>query len=232
MWPGHAQACAHAKGQKSMKRTSQILILTAALTMLAGEARADLYTFTTINVPGAAWTNVNGINDAGQIVGSYQDASFNFHGFLGVGGVLTTVDQPNASSTNVNGINNSGQIVGWGSPTPGVQASGGSFLDVGGVFTTINVPGEVYGISNKGQMVGSYVDASGANHGFLNVGGVFTTVDEPGAWLTAARGVNSTGQVVGYYYGNTGVHGFLDIGGVFTTINVPGASYTYAYGIN
>src|SRR5208337_1632585 len=166
------------------------------------------------------------------IVGTYQDASFNSHGFLGVGGVLTTVDQPNASSTNVNGINNSGQIVGWGSPTPGVQASGGSFLDVGGVFTTINVPGEVYGISNKGQMVGSYVDASGANHGFLNVGGVFTTVDEPGAWLTAARGVNSTGQVVGYYYDNTGVHGFLDIGGVFTTINVPGASYTYAYGIN
>jgi len=170
-----------------MKRTSQILILTAALTMLAGEARADLYTFTTINVPGAAWTNVNGINDAGQIVGTYQDASFNFHGFLGVGGVLTTVDQPGASSTNVNGINNSGQIVGWGSPTPGVQASGGGFLDVGGVFTTVSLPGAGYtypnGISNNGQIVGYYGGTPGA-HGFLDVSGVFTTINAPGAYLT------------------------------------------------
>src|SRR5271157_4672682 len=113
MWPGHAQACAHAKGQKSMKRTSQILIFTAALTMLAGEARADLYTFTTIDVPGAVTTDAFGINDAGQVVGTYQDASLIIHGFLLAGGTITTIDRPGSSSTELTGINNSGQIVGY-----------------------------------------------------------------------------------------------------------------------
>src|SRR5208282_155400 len=140
MWPGHAQACAHAKGQKSMKRTSQILILTAALTMLAGEARADLYTFTTINVPGAAWTNVNGINDAGQIVGwgsPTPGVQASGGGFLDVGGVFTTVSLPGAGYTYPNGISNNGQIVGYYGGTPGAHG----FLDVSGVFTTINAPG-------------------------------------------------------------------------------------------
>ena len=38
--------------------------------------------FTTIDVPGSVFTQATGINNAGQIVGWYQDASFAYHGFL------------------------------------------------------------------------------------------------------------------------------------------------------
>jgi len=47
---------------------------------LTGPATAQ-YTFTTIDMPGAASTYAFGINNAGQIVGSYDDAA-GAHGFL------------------------------------------------------------------------------------------------------------------------------------------------------
>jgi uncharacterized membrane protein len=92
-----------------------------------------------------------------------------------------------------------------------VLASGGraragnerhGFLDVGGVFTTIDVPGAsgtaAYGINGAGRIVGTYADSSGG-HGFLDVGGVFTTIDVPGASGTGARGINGAGQIVGAF---------------------------------
>ena len=38
--------------------------------------------FTSLDVPGAAGTVAFGINDHGQIVGGYTDASLQIHGFL------------------------------------------------------------------------------------------------------------------------------------------------------
>jgi uncharacterized membrane protein len=74
------------------------------------------------------------------------------------------------------------------------------------VFTTIAVPGIdnnlVFGINNKGEIVGYYFDNSSpnTNHGFVFNGGVFTTLDAPGAGNpgTYAVGINDFGQVVGY----------------------------------
>jgi uncharacterized membrane protein len=106
-----------------------------------------------------------------------------------------------------------------------------------------NVPGAslgstaAFGINNRGQIVGLYVDFTGPNHGFLDTGGLFTTLDAPGALNTGASGINNNGQIVGFYHGNpqvdnTGDHGFLYSGGTFTTINVPGAENTEIKGIN
>jgi uncharacterized membrane protein len=53
----------------------------------------------------------------------------------------------------------------------------------------------------------------------------FTTFDLPGSLgPNYAFGINSSGQIVGYY-------GLLD-NGIYTTLNVPGASYSQAHGIN
>jgi probable HAF family extracellular repeat protein len=69
-------------------------------------------TYTTLDVPGVTFTAATGINDAGQIVGSYIAADGNFHGFLLSEGIYTLVDVPGATSTFIYGINNAGQIVG------------------------------------------------------------------------------------------------------------------------
>jgi probable HAF family extracellular repeat protein len=61
---------------------------------------------------GIGGTFATGINDAGQIVGSYFDGHSGYHGFLYSGGFFTTIDDPSAARTFPNGINMSGQIVG------------------------------------------------------------------------------------------------------------------------
>src|SRR4051812_42092685 len=60
----------------------------------------------------------------------------------------------------------------------------------------------------------------------------FTPIDVPGASLTAAAGINDTGQIVGEFVDSTGIHGFLNTGGSFIPIDVPGAFSTFAQNIN
>ncbi len=77
-------------------------------------------------------------------------------------------------------------------------------------FYTIDVPSSTsttaFGINPAGEIVGTYNDSEGAQHGFLLSGGHFTTIDVPG-WLvgaagslpTAARGINPEGDIVGSF---------------------------------
>jgi hypothetical protein len=69
---------------------------------------------TTIDVPGAAYTVPQGINNSRQIVGYFFGLSAPpYHGFLYSGGSFTTIDIPGAFNyTSANGINDSSQIVG------------------------------------------------------------------------------------------------------------------------
>jgi VCBS repeat-containing protein/probable HAF family extracellular repeat protein len=120
-------------------------------------------TITTLQVPGSIATTANGINDAGQVVGSYDG-----HGFLLQSGNYTTIDVPFATNTVAADINDSGQIVGWyadaGGDTHGFVYDGGAFatidnpLGVNGTF--------VRGINDNGDIAGWYTDVLGVNHGF------------------------------------------------------------------
>src|SRR5262245_39322126 len=69
------------------------------------------FAFTTIDVPGASLTDVNGINNSGQVVGSFTSGGVS-HGFLLSAGVYTTLDVPGATSTAAWDINDSGQVAG------------------------------------------------------------------------------------------------------------------------
>jgi probable HAF family extracellular repeat protein len=87
------------------------------------------------------------------------------------------------------------------------------FLDSGGSFTRIDVPGAyatyACGINDSGQIVGYFNDATGG-HGFVDTGGSFTTIDVPGATYTEAHGINGSGQIVGHYTDSSGHgHAFL-----------------------
>jgi hypothetical protein len=82
------------------------------------------------------------------------------------------------------------------------------------LFTTIDVPGAIFGTFAKGingnaQIVGFYINSTG-DHGFLDTGGSLTTIDVPGATQTEAFGINDSGQIVGFYIDTNQVgHGFL-----------------------
>src|SRR3954447_521751 len=73
--------------------------------MAAGSsANAANFSFTQIDVPGAFFTGASGINDAGEIGGSFTDSTGN-HGFLNTGGSFTPIDVPGAIGTAASGIN-------------------------------------------------------------------------------------------------------------------------------
>jgi hypothetical protein len=120
--------------------------------------------------------------------------------------------------TQSNGVNNGGQIVGSvlviaGNANTGFSYLNHGFLDNGGVFTLLDVPGatstSAIGINNYGTIVGSYTAAS-KTHGFVYNSGIFTSFDFPGATSTSASGINDTGGIVGSYTDAAGnIHGFF-----------------------
>jgi probable HAF family extracellular repeat protein len=78
---------------------------------MSGSAKAD-YIYTRLDVPSAIFfTYATGINSAGQVVGTYQDAD-GVHGFLLSEGDYATIDPPGSTYTEAHGINSAGQIVG------------------------------------------------------------------------------------------------------------------------
>jgi probable HAF family extracellular repeat protein len=194
--------------------------------------------FSTIDCPGSD-TEVSGINEGGEIVGSCTGTSDSGTGFLYSNGTFTTIDDPIAApgGTSPNGVNDSGQIVGSYIDSNGNDHG---FMFSNGTFTTIDDPNgsdgtEAWGINDNGQIVGFYWDNNDTEHGFLYSDGHFTTIDDPNSTVgTEAYGINNSGQIVGSYTDSTSYDtGFLYSGGNFTTIGYPGAIYgTEAQGIN
>lgn len=147
------------------------------------------------------------------------------------------------------GINDLGEVVGayqiddapLNYPPSLVQHG---FVLKNGSFTTIDAPFTgatntvAAGINNRGEVVGSYQDATGSAHGFTLKNGVFTSIDFPGPDVvdTVASAINDAGTIVGSYYdlNSNQNRGFVLIGGKFTSIDAPftDACCTRALGIN
>jgi probable HAF family extracellular repeat protein len=66
-------------------------------------------------------------------------------------------------------------------------------------------------------------------------GAIFTfkTISVSGALYTTARGINNSGEIVGYYVDSGGVtHGFSLLGKTLTTIDDPNGTATFCEGVN
>lgn len=209
----------------------KVLIKSAMILSLALAApsptQAIVYQGIRFHVPGATETVAYDINNVGQIVGEFIDASGVIHGFLKDGDTFTMIDVPGATRTHAFGINDVGQIVGeFFDATGGIHG----FLKDGATLTTFDVPGgaRARAINNAGHIVGL---ASGL--GFLKVGDDVTFFAVPGASSTGAFGINEAGQIVGNFFVDGTIHGFLKEGSSFTTIDAPGAvRVTQAFAIN
>jgi probable HAF family extracellular repeat protein len=201
--------------------------------------------FTTISHPDAGFygTVPEGINNEGQIAGTYSDANDRTHGFVLDDGVYTTVDAPDApGNTQVLDIDDRRRLVGESG-----HVSYGYLADGRGGLIEIDAPAVASdtfpsGINNRGDIVGaSDRGAARSYHGFLrDRRGRYRRIDVPGARGTAAARINDSGEIVGYYSDtseNPNVAGdsrgfLLDRRGRFERIDVPGATTSQALGIN
>jgi hypothetical protein len=138
------------------------------------------------------------INNAGQIVGQYHNAS-GTHGFLFSGGTYTTIDVPGTRGTALLGINDDGQITGAytdnngthhgflltitpdppPSNTTAVMILRGASASATTVTSTINFSGqyagyyEIYDIGNNAMLAAYQLGRVGTDWGFVTLGGFF-----------------------------------------------------------
>ena len=226
----HSTPCRRSVSVFAKKFLKVALISTFAyLVTPSGIAMALAYRFTTIDVPGAIVTTARGVNDSGEIVGSFTDDTGS-HGFLYKGGTFATLGPPGASQSDAAGINNAGQIVGSFTDSAGHHG----FLNVGGAFTTIDFPGATFtiplAIDNAGRILG-YFGSPTRDSYFIAEGSNFT---EFPCFSSFCFDFNDSGRVVGADDSDHGTRGFVaDIdGGNVDELGYPGSRRTWPFGIN
>ena len=153
-----------------------------------------------------------GVNNSNIAVGFYVDAGGGTHGYtynITTNTFSANIDDPlGIGTTTAAAINNSGEIGGF--YTNGANETLG-FIDDGGTFTTISVPGAtevmVLGLNDNGYAAGTYTNAAGGMFGFLYDlnNGTYQTISDPfGIGLTTIKGVNDRNQLVGFYTNGAG----------------------------
>lgn len=177
-----------------------------------------------IEFPGAVQTEADGINDAGEITGTYVNTHGLTYGFTYVKGKYASTDF--AATW---GLNNAGGYDGnyWG--VDGVNAA---YVALPQAFTLskVAIPAEyskywaiVNGINNAGVEVGGYNDSTGNTHGMMIANGKVTTIDNPDGVQTVLFAINSKNVIVGDAFDSQGnPTGFEYSDGKFT--NIPGPS--------
>src|SRR5262249_13998399 len=142
-------------------------------------------TFTQFDIGGPVSTSIVGINDNGDIVGTFGSSVQPNQGFLRVGSTVTTFNIAGANGVFGIKINNLDQVVGQYT-----DASGnihGYLRKTDGTIKTIDFPGApisaALGINDAGVIAGTYI-VGGVSHGFIDNNGTFVTFDVPGALST------------------------------------------------
>jgi probable HAF family extracellular repeat protein len=216
-----------------MRTPLAILLAVVLLSIPAHQARASTFTFSDIGL--GAFSEANGINDRGQVVGRYANGGF----FRNADGTFASTDVPGAGFQHPLGINNRGEIVGL-VIDPGGKTHGFLLTEKRPFqpqLALIDVPNSAvtraHGINDRGQVVGSYTDSTGGVHGFLATHGTFQAIDAFNPGASDASDINNRGQIVGRFVDNSGnTHGFLDSRGTLVQLDVPSARQTFATSIN
>jgi len=159
-----------------------------------------------------------GINNLGQVVGSFTDPNNVTQSFILSQGNGNQLSAPGATGTFARGINDQAHVVGYWTGTdsafPGISISHGFFYQ-NGVWSFLDVSAGVNGtfatgINNSDLIVGYYRDAAGRSHGFsFNEPTSIFNVDMEGVVDTYLYGVNNLGAMVGAFVGrNDQIYGF------------------------
>jgi len=172
--------------------------------------------FRTMDFPGAVSTALRGINNLGDVSGTYSIVDLNADEFGFIiprrgPAISFKLPDPTATGIVVGGINDLRQLVGYF--TDATSTLVGFLRQPSGQFVSVIVPEAastaVYGINDCGIVVGVWGDGSTA-HGFYGRPGNLHSFDLPGAAATFAHGINNEGRIVGRYATPDGVpHAFV-----------------------
>jgi len=228
---------------KNSKPVLRVLAVVTAFACIATAADAPKLTFNfhKANVPGALQTIPQNANNAGVMVGNYEDKDGVNHGYILDGKNLRKVDDPKGTNTICCGVNLNGPImlVGYYTNSAGTYVGflynpkTRKFKDIRGPKGAISAGAG--GINDKGEIVGAYEEPSNVWHGFLLEGGEYKTLDVPGAAQTYATGINDKGYIVFYWTDSsraTESSIYSPNTKKYTKINVPGASNSAALSID
>jgi probable HAF family extracellular repeat protein len=209
---------------------------------------AVTYTITDLGTFGGTYSQANGINNAGQVVGHATLTSETAHAFLYTSGSLLDLGTLGGDSSTASAVNDSGQVVG-DSTLPGntnlhaFLYSAGPMQDLctllGGTnctATDINTSGVIVGTSEVTVVNGLtghafvYTNGTMQDLGTLGSG---PTSEAGGPIGSSAYGVNDSGQIVG----NSGLdndedHGFLYSGQVMQDLGTMIGPESNAIAIN
>jgi hypothetical protein len=171
--------------------------------------------FRTVDFPEAVATALRGINNLGDVSGTYSIVDLNADEFgfiIPRRGPPISFELPDPAATGIvaGGINDLRQLVGY--YTDATSTLVGFLRQPSGQFVTIVFPGalstQIFGINDCGILVGAWGDGS-TEHGFYGRPGNLHSFDVPGAGGTGAQGINNEGRIVGHY-GVDGVqHAFV-----------------------
>jgi hypothetical protein len=202
--------------------------------------------FTEINPPGSTGTQVNSINDSGEVAGSYVDSALpaKTHGFVWspVSG-YTSFDVPGGTfaedhfGVDIVSINSSGQVAGFYFVSSSV--ADGFLRNPDNTFTTFPAPVagdrvQATSMNDSAQITGFYGPGFTTFSGFLQQGATTTSFDVSGQTQTLAENINRYGTIVGSgEIGFNNAVGFVrDPLGTITTFVVPTADNTQPQSVN
>jgi probable HAF family extracellular repeat protein len=148
------------------------------------------------------------------------------------------VNYPGASNTQIFAVNNASHYVG---AFYDAQVNGHAMYFDGKTLAALDPSGVIgtapnsfaFSLNNRGDIAGSYTDASGSYHGYLYNHGKITDIEFPGGFNTQAFGVNDLRQVIGVFTDSAKApHAFLLRRGVYKQIDLPNGIQTVPFSIN
>jgi len=222
----------------NVRLRQQSALLLAACVLFFGrqmlaEQEVTFEILASIDYPGGSNTFVSGINDRGEVVGSFVDEALNrAEGFVRFadGTFSDPIVDPAGRSSYPSDINNTGTICGSyvladGSTFRGFLLSGSTFtnFDLGTPDTYLR------GVNDAGNFCGTTVDQD-----FVSIDGTLTMFAITGRGTTDAWGINNLNQVVGGAAWLATEHSFRRFadGRIDWPIEVPGFANTDMFGVD
>lgn len=199
-------------------------LVAAALLTLAGTASALEYRYVKIEGPVPAspdgWTEALDVNAKGQVVGNFSGGLRDQKGYIYDQGSYTLLTGPTgAVSVQAWSISDDGTVVGTYLASNGQR---NSFIYGNGLYQTFEAPGflsaSLRGISPNGR----YLAGESSGTAFVYDRATSTLVQAPTDrdGVLGVQGINDSGVLVGYGFGETGVAGasftFDAVNGVHT----------------